>query len=211
MLRATLILLSVIFSSPLLADDFIAGKDYVILHDQAPSKTAAKSIEVLEFFSYGCPWCYKLEAPMHQWLSQHPNVHLVQSPVVFHQEWELYAKAFYTAKVLNLEEKLSPKLFATIQDDQQPLNTPKAMIDFFVAQGVQKSTAQSAFSNSPTIDLKIKAGMKLMAQYRIQAVPAVVVQGKYKTDLQMAQSLDRFFLLLDFLASKAANSNDKAT
>lgn len=203
MFRTAIMAFFLIISTTLQADDFIAGKDYVEINTATHSNSSKNSIELLEFFSYGCPWCYKLEAPMNKWLKGHPEVTLTRSPVVFHKEWEWYAKAFYTAKLLKLESSLSPKLFTAIQDEKQRLGSKDAMIAFFVAQGVDKATAQSAFSNSPTIDLEVKNGMKLMGQYRIQGVPAVVVQGKYKTDLQMAQSPERFFALLDFLVAKA--------
>nr|WP_277619290.1 hypothetical protein [Legionella norrlandica] len=43
-----------------------------------------------------------------------------------------------------------------------------------------------------------------MAHYQINAVPAFVVNNKYKTDLQMAGSEERLFEILDYLIRKSA-------
>jgi thiol:disulfide interchange protein DsbA len=78
------------------------------------------------------------------------------------------------------------------------------MTDFFVAHGVDREIAKSAFGNSPSIDAQVSNGMALMAQYQISAVPAFVVNHHYKTDLQMAESPERLFEILNFLLKKPA-------
>lgn len=132
------------------------------------------------------------------------NVQLDRVPVVFKPDWELYAKAYYTAKTLALANKISPALFKTIQDDKKTLATSPEMIQFFVGQGVDREIAKSAFLSSPTIEMKVKNGMTLMAQYQINAVPAFVINNKYKTDLQMAGSPERLFEILDYLMKQPA-------
>jgi thiol:disulfide interchange protein DsbA len=122
---------------------------------------------------------------------------------VFKPDWDLYAKAYYTAKTLALIDKLSPLLFKTIQDDKKLLNSKQLMTDFFISQGVDKEIAKSAFDNSPTIDLRVSNGTALMARYQINAVPAFIIANKYKTDLQMAGSPERLFQLLDYLIRKS--------
>lgn len=186
------------------AETFVAGKDYTVLNQTSSTTKPSDKIEFLEFFSYGCPWCYTLEQPIQEWMATHQDVAVLKrAPVVFHPEWQIYAKAFYTAKLLGIEHKMTPLLFAAVQKQKLSFNTSESMIAFFVQNGVDESTARSAFLNSPTIDLEMKEGLKLMGQYRIQAVPAMVINGQYKTDLQMAQSVERFILILDFLLQKS--------
>ncbi|BCA93875.1 thiol:disulfide interchange protein [Legionella antarctica] len=186
-----------------LAADFREGKDYQVVSN--PQVTKSKTPVITEFFSYGCPWCYRMETPLNEWAgNMGKNAQLERVPVVFKPEWELYAKAYYTAKTLALSDKLNPALFKTIQEDKKPLNTKQSMIDFFVNQGVDREIAKSAFENSPTIDMRVSSGMSLMAGYQINAVPAFVINNKYKTDLQMAGSPQRLFLILDYLLRKPA-------
>lgn len=127
--------------------------------------------------------------------------------MVFNKEWIYYAKAYYTAELLGLGIKLNPLLFRAIQTDKQPLNSNQSMIDFFIAQGVDKETAESAFSHSTTIDMKVSEANALMSNYHVNAVPAIVINNLYKTDLQMAQGEERLFKILDYLVAKAGKKN----
>lgn len=186
-----------------LANDFVEGKDYqVVANLQAQT---SKTPVVTEFFSYGCPWCFKMEAPLHQWLaSDGKTVQVDKVPVVFKPDWENYARAYYTAKMLAMADKMSPVLFKTIQEDKKPLNTKESMVELFVSQGVDKEIAKSAFTHSPSVDMRVAEGMHRMADYQINAVPAFVVNNKYKTDLQMAGSPERLFEILNYLLKKPA-------
>lgn len=184
-----------------LAAEFIEGKDYMLITNPQPS--TVKVPVITEFFSYGCPSCYKIDAPFTTWANQlGKSIQLERVPVVFRPEWELYAKAYYTAKMLAMTDKMSPVLFKTIQDDKNKLDSKQAMIALFVAQGIDPAIAKSAFENSPSVDLRVAEGMRLMAQYQITSVPAFVVNNKYKTDVQMAQSPERLLQLLEYLMKK---------
>jgi thiol:disulfide interchange protein DsbA len=186
------------------AADFVEGKDYKLVA-AAPRENNSPAPLVTEFFSYGCPWCYRIESPLNQWvatLNSKPTIERV--PVVFKPDWDLYAKAYYTAKTLALSDKLTPILFKAIQNEKAPLKSTQGMINFFVAQGVDREIAKSAFENSPTIEMRVKNGMELMSQYQVNAVPAFVINNKYKTDLQMAGSPERLFEIMNYLVRKSA-------
>lgn len=196
-----LIALLVLLPAIALAESFVEGKDYQILPNTQASKNKTPVIQ--EFFSYGCPWCYKLEAPLSEWRNgAGKNIQFDRVPVVFKPSWEMYAKAYYTAKTLALSDKMTPLLFKAIQDDKKNLDSKQTMIAFFVAQGVDKEIAKSALSSSPTIDMHVQNGMSLMSAYQINAVPAFVVNNKFKTDLQMAGSPTRLLELLNYLSRK---------
>lgn len=198
-----LICLFFILPGLVLAADFKEGVDYLVVSNPLAKETTNKKTLVTEFFSYGCPWCYKIDAPLNQWaLSMNKGIELERVPVVFKPEWNLYAKAYYTAKTLALADKLNPKLFKAIQEDKNPLSSNQSMTDFFIMNGVDKEIAKSAFENSPTIDMRVQNGMTLLANYKIKGVPAFVVNNKYQTDLQMAGGQERLFQILDYLVKK---------
>lgn len=187
-----------------LAASFVEGKDYQVVTNPQAISNKSKTPIIQEFFSYGCPWCFKIEGPLNQWVNKMgKNVQFERVPVVFKPSWELYAKAYYTAKTLALSDKLTPALFKTIQVDRKPLDSKQMMINFFVSQGVDKEIAKSAFENSPTIDMRVQSGMSLMGAYQVNAVPAFVVNNKYKTDLQLAGSPERLLEILDYLVRKS--------
>lgn len=185
------------------AEDFVEGKDYQLIANPPAMDAQTKGPVVVEFFSYGCPWCYKIDGPLNGWLAKlGKNTQFERVPVVFKPNWDLYAKAYYTAKTLALTDKMNPILFKTIQDEKRPAITKQGMIDLFVSQGVDREIAKSAFESSPSIDMKVNNGMTMMAQYQINGVPAFVINNKYKTDLQMAQNPERLLQILDYLIRK---------
>lgn len=195
-----LLLFMLFFPALLFADAFVAGQDYQIISSRGGKITQPK---LTEFFSYGCPWCYRIEKPLEQWLkTEGKKIAFKRVPVVFNKDWEIYAKAYYTAEALSMSDKLNPLLFKSIQEERKPLNTPQKMIDFFVKQGVNQHVAQSAFEHSPSIDLHVKNATRLMAEYQVNAVPAFVINERYKTDLQMAKSPERLLRILTYLVQK---------
>lgn len=198
------LLIALLLPTLAFADEFVAGKDYELVNGSSATQNKNK-VAVTEFFSYGCPWCYRIEPSLAGWVKkQGSKIKFSRVPVVFNKDWTYYAKAYYTAHLLGLESKLNPALFKAIQDNKQSLNTNQAMIDFFTAQGVANATAKSAFENSTTIDMQVTAGTASMARFHVNGVPAVVVNNQYKTDLQMAQNEERLFKILDFLLAKSS-------
>lgn len=181
---------------------FNLGEEYVVI--EKPKKQN-QAITVTEFFSYGCPWCYKLEPIIEKFKKELPQkVKFERVPVVFEKNWDLYAKAYYTADKLQLNDKLTPALFDAIQNKKEKLNTTNAMIDFFSKHGVDKKTAESAFKHSPTINTMVKNGVILMQKYQIYSVPTIVINGKYKTDLAMTNGNPELLLeVMRFLVQKA--------
>ena len=180
--------------------DFVVGKDYVIINDSSALDTPIDINSVTEFFSYGCPWCYRLEPSLINWVNKKgTKIYYKKIPVVFNKDWEYYARAYYTANALSLDSQLNLVLFKAILDDKQPLNSKDAMVGFFTKNGVDAATAQSAFGHSPSIDIAVSSGKTLMVRYQISAVPAFIVNNRYKTDLQMAKTEERLFAILDYL------------
>ncbi len=96
------------------AEDFVAGKDYEIVNGSTAT-TNKNKVAVTEFFSYGCPWCYRIEPSLASWVKkQGTKIQFSRVPVVFHKDWSYYAKAYYTVHLLGLDAKLNPALFKVV-------------------------------------------------------------------------------------------------
>lgn len=183
---------------------FQEGKDYqLIAKNSAIPSFPANVVTVSEFFSYGCPWCYELEPQLQKWVKNKPTyVEFNRMPVIFEKHWDLYAKAYYIAVALGVEKQITPKLFHAIQEANKTLGTDEAMENFFIKQGIQKSIVWNAFEASPTLDAEIKQGAQLMQAYQIYVIPSIIIDGTYKTDLQMATNEKRFIAITQFLVEK---------
>jgi thiol-disulfide isomerase/thioredoxin len=78
------------------AADLVEGKNYARLKVPQPVETG-KKIEVIEFFSYGCPHCSDLEPYLQNWFKTAPaDVQFRRVPVMFQERWKALAKIYYT-------------------------------------------------------------------------------------------------------------------
>lgn len=192
------------------ADQFVEGKDYQLIEStQAAENNKSEKVEVIEFFSYGCPWCYRLEPMLQTWLkTKGKDIEFQRVPVVFESGWEVYAKAFYAANALGIADKLSPKIFDAIHKENKKLIDEKEMEAFFIANGVSSQDFNSAFRLSPDVDLHINQGLKLMHDYQIYQVPSIVVAKRYKTNPQLAKGDDkRMLAIVDYLIQLNTEKN----
>ena len=163
MLKYVFSVMLLLISLTSFAENFVAGKDYEMIKDADKLDSVNGAISVTEFFSYGCPWCYRLEPALNNWVSkQGTNIYFKKIPVVFNKDWEYYAHAYYVANALALNSTLNASLFKAILHEKQPLNSKQGMVDFFTKNGVDLATAQSAFNHSPSIELQTAAGIAMM-------------------------------------------------
>jgi len=156
-------------------------------------------IEVIEFFWYGCPHCYHLEPAVAAWLKTKPaNVEFIRQPAIFSDLWAKHAKAFFTAEVLGIVEKVHADLFDAIQNKKQKLLTEDELLKFFSDHGVKPDDFRNAY-NSFTVDAKMRQAEGMGNRYGITGVPALIVNGKYKVTGTTAKTQDNMFAVTDQL------------
>ena len=166
------------------AEDFVEGAQYTRLAAPQPTSTPGK-IEVVEMFSYACPHCFHMEPELNAWLKTKPDdVVLVRLPVVFRPDWELLAKAYFTAQVLGVLDKTHDALFEAIHEKNQRFDNEAALQAFFVSQGVSADDFRNAF-NSFDVDMKVRNAKLMTRRYAITGVPTFIVNGKYSTSASL--------------------------
>src|SRR6266704_2021314 len=103
------------------AAEFVEGKQFTRLKNPQAVETGRK-IEVIEFFSYGCPHCNDLEPFLQQWIKTAPaDVQFRRVPVMFQDRWKALARDYYTLEALGEDVKLSPDLFKALHASGLPL------------------------------------------------------------------------------------------
>jgi thiol:disulfide interchange protein DsbA len=163
------------------AADFKDGLDYNAVN--GPSPDTGKKVEVLEFFMYHCPHCNALDPDLAAWVKKNSD------KIVFrrmHMGDDAQAKAFYTLESMNaLGNGMHEKIFHAIHVDHNRLNTDQALLDFVVKNGVDKAKYLETF-NSFGVQTKLKRGQQVANQYKLDSVPAVVIDGRYTTSPAVA-------------------------
>ncbi len=186
----------------------VEGKDYVRLKNSQPVETG-KKIEVIEFFSYGCPHCNDLEPILDAWLAKlPPDVQFRRVPVMFQQRWEALAKIYYTLDALGDEARLSPEVFKAIHSAGLPLYQDKAFFDWAAAHGLDRAKVQDVY-NSFAVTSKFNRAKALAQAYNIQSVPTVVVDGKYVTSSDRVGTHAALPPVIDALIAKARAERGK--
>lgn len=156
------------------------GKQYIRLKEPQQVETG-KKIEVLEFYSYGCPHCGDLEPVLQRWMKSMPaDAQFRRVPVMFQERWIPYAKIYFTLDALGVEFRLAPAVFSAIHGRGANLWQDKAFFDWAAAQGLDRKAVEEMYG-SFGIAGKVKRAQLAAQAYKVQSVPLIVVDGKFMT------------------------------
>ncbi len=159
-----------------------AGKDYVVVSPPQPTESGDKN-EVIEFFWYRCPHCYTLEPLLESWVKKLPqDTQFRRVPTVFSQEWAIDARIYYALEALGALERLHKPLFDAIHTQGGNRLTGDAyakwVADWLAKQGVDMAKYDAAY-RSFGVDAKVKRAAQLAAEYKLDGVPTLAIDGRY--------------------------------
>jgi len=184
------------------------GIEYKRISPAQPTITKNK-VEVVELFWYGCPHCFHFEPDLNKWLANKPdNVVFFRVPAVFNERWALHARAFYTAKTLGLfdngKTEFHEAMFDEIHKKKKKLHTKKEIQQMFARFGISAEDFNNTF-DSFAVNTKVNRAVTLSKRYKLDGVPTLIVNGKYRTDGPMAGGRKGMLKVLDFLIKKESN------
>ena len=165
----------------------IAGQTYAPLNIPAPA--ASGKIEVLEFFSYGCPHCHDFSEPFDRWSrKQAKDVVVRRVPVTFGRpQWVVLGRLFYTVQFMKLPA-LDAAAFAAIHQQGRMLYDDQAVLQWAASQpGVDANKFKDVYFSQDVTNAMKKADAMAMS-YQIDAVPSIIVGGRYKMLQQRGMS-----------------------
>jgi thiol:disulfide interchange protein DsbA len=183
------------------------GREYLRLKVPQPVETG-KKIEVIEFFSYGCPHCGDLEPILQGWLKTMPaDVQLRRVPVMFQDRWIPLAKIYFTLDALGEEARLTPAVFTAVHAKGVALWQDKTFFDWAASQGIDRKKVEDMY-NSFGIGGKVNRARMVAQSYQVQSVPLVVVDGKFFSN--QVSSHAAMPALIDALIVKARAERPKS-
>jgi thiol:disulfide interchange protein DsbA len=198
-------LLIVLFSLSTVLKAEEPSPGYEVISPAQPTQHPDK-VEVIEFFWYGCPHCYDFEPELQKWVKSQPkNVEFIRQPAAFNEVWAKHAKAYYTAEALGVVDKVHDDFFDAIQNKKQSLETEDELAKFFVAHGVKETEFRDTF-NSFVVDAKMRKAPPMAASYGLTGVPAVIINGKYKTNGPLAGSHEKMIEVMTRLVKQESGA-----
>jgi thiol:disulfide interchange protein DsbA len=181
------------------------GKNFIRLVPAQPTVGGADKIEVAEIFWYGCAHCYDFETYINRWLDKKPaDVRFVRIPATWNPLVQLHAQLYYTEEVLvkngKLEkpEQFRAAVFAEYHRRNNRLSSESSIQKLFETHGVSEDDFSSTWS-SFEVAQKLRVAQDLSRRYSITSVPAVVVNGKYRTGAAEAGGYPALMDLIDEL------------
>ncbi len=185
-------------TSPLQASEPNEGFEFVRITPPVPTQTGDK-VEVLELFWYGCPHCWHLEPAIEHWLEGMPEqAEFRRMPAILNAQWALHARAYYTAEALGVLDRMHPVIFRAIHEQKNPLKDEDSLAKLFAQHGVAEEEFRRTF-NSFFVDAQVRRAQDLSKRYDLDGVPAIVVDGTYRSSATLAGGQKELFEVVDHL------------
>jgi protein dithiol oxidoreductase (disulfide-forming) len=178
------------------------GRDYVRLNTPVPVPAGGK-IDVIEFFSYGCPHCYTFEPMLEQWVKRLPaDVAFRRIPATFNAPFEGYAKLYYALEAIGQADALTRQVFAAIHVQHQRLDKEADIAAFVNSHGGDGAKAVEAYK-SFGVATKLRQAKQAFEAYKIDGVPTLGIHGRWFTSGSLTGSPERSLVVADYLIQRA--------
>ena len=196
--------------APVASAQPIEGREFVRLKSAVPVETG-KKIEVIEFFSYGCPHCADLEPHLQAWLKRLPaDVQVRRVPVAFQPSWENLAKVYYTLELMGEDVKLTPDVFSAIHGGNRTnLANDTRFFEWAASKGLDRKKVEDTYK-SFGIAGKLGRAKQLAQTYNIQSVPTLIVDGKFLISSSSAGGHDNVPTVVDAAIATARAERPKS-
>ncbi len=175
-----------------------AQSGYEVLETPLRTESPDK-IEVVEFFWYGCPHCFSFEPHIKAWKQSKPdNVEFIIAAPPLNPAWKVHSQAFYAAQVLGVLDQFHEPMFNAIHVDKKPMRKPKdvgKLVDSLGLDGEKFQKTMKSFN----VDAKIRQSLQMASSAGLNAVPTVVINGKYRTSGSVAGSYENLIAVLNEL------------
>ena len=210
-----LVLTSNAFALPLKWNE---GTDYIRVNPVQHTTVPAGKVEVLEVFSYGCPACNQFQAVIEQLQKELPaNAQMAFLPASFKPEesWPVFQRAYIAAQSLGIAEKAHQGIYDAIWKtgeigivdpnsgrlkSQQPTINDVAKC-YEKLTGVKRAAFLAA-ANSAETDTKMHAADRQIEAMRVPGTPCIVINGKYRVNLDSIRSVEDLVGMVKFLVAQ---------
>jgi len=199
---------------------WVEGTNYVVLDQAQPTTVPAGKVEVMEVFSYACPFCNKFQPIMHQ-LERNlpPNAQMVFLPASFNpsEDWPMFQQAYFAAQSLGIANRTHQAMYdavwktgqlAIVDQSTNQLERPLPSIEdaarcYSQLTGVSPQKFLAA-ARSFGVATKMREADAQIMSMEVPGTPCIVVDGKYRIDMDSLSSPEDVIPLVKFLVAKAS-------
>jgi protein dithiol oxidoreductase (disulfide-forming) len=200
------------------AQTWTEGSNYDVITPAQPTNVPAGMVEVMELFSYGCPACNGFQPVMAALEHSLPaNAQMAFLPASFKpdEDWVMFQRAYFAAQALGISARTHQAIFdavwktgelGIVDPATQRLKVPQPSIEdaakcYQRLTGVKPEVFLST-ARSFNVDLKMRAADTQVIAMQVPGTPCIVVNGKYRVNLNSLQSQDDLIGLVRYLVDK---------
>jgi thiol:disulfide interchange protein DsbA len=194
------------------------GVNYFLVEPPQPTSVAPGKVEVTEVFSYACPACDQFYPTVDRLkASLPPNAELDFVAAGFRpdEDWPMFQRAYYAAQILGIDKRTHESMFDAVWKTGElaiadPVshrlkvpapNIADAAVFYARIAGIKQETFL-ATAGSFAVDTRIRQADQMIRDYRVEGTPTIVVNGKYRLDVQSAGGPDQVIDLVKWLVAK---------
>ena len=178
------------------AKDYKEGVDYEIR-----GTTKSASPEIREFFSFYCSHCFMMREQFAK-VKDHfkDKAEFVMNPVfVLGGDFGVYSETAYAvAKVAGVGDEFAEELFNSIHVDNEDPQSLEYFFDKLKKVGIPEAKARQSY-NSFVVKGMVSNWDKMVDYAQIQAVPELMVNGKYMVKMDDVNSVQDLESVVEYL------------
>ena len=202
---AAIVLLVIGYLSVLLVKDapmvegFTEGVHYFALEN--PRRIRGDKVEVMEFFSYGCVYCFNLDDDLNDWVTENKDkINFIRTPAIANEQWRLYGRAYYAMEALGILDDKHSRVFREIHTAKRNVSSAGKFAQMLSLEDPEPFLEEF---NSLQTTQKIERADQLARRFKIATVPNIVVNGKYLVKASNSVGLSRMLDVIDHLIENA--------
>ena len=202
MKKLSALLFAVLLSPLALAADFVEGTHFEVVNQGKLTKTP----EIVEYFSFKCPACYRFEPLVEAMVAKKPaNVKFKKNHVDFvgGAAGKELTKIYAIINLLKAGDKVTPALFDAIQTKRKTFPELSDYKELFVANGIDGAKFDKA-AKSFMVKTHTSQMQRNTKKFAIRGVPTFIINGKYKVITKSIKSNEMFEELVFFLVNKTS-------
>lgn len=185
------------------------ARPYQVLAPAQPIATGDQ-VEIIEFFWYGCPYCFELQPPLEAWLRQKPpDTAFRRIPAVRSEKWEPHVRIFYALAELGELERLHQKVYEAHHVEGLALSEREVVVQWAARHGIDREQWLAAYTSS-RVTQGVDTARESTARYQVPGTPSLVVDGRYLTSSALAGGVPGLVPILDELIRLARADRARA-
>jgi len=192
----------IVLAGSAMAEPFREGEHFQRIG--TPVSVSTERVEVIEAFAYPCPACRNFLPHITSWEEEQAGtVEFSRLPIALQRGWDLFARAYYTAQVMGVDEGAHEAMFNALHDERRQFRSFDDVAEFYTDFGVEKEAFLNT-AESFAVDSRMRQNRNLVRQYGIRSTPTMIVHGKWRVQPNNFDSYQQMLEAVQYLVEREA-------